>query len=88
MLETGITPDFIVIDGKEGGTGAAPSEFTDHIGQPLREGLNFVHNALIGAGLRDRIKLGASGKIGDLYQHFGITPAKVAEAAQAALKKA
>ena len=63
MLETGITPDFIVIDGKEGGTGAAPSEFTDHIGQPLREGLNFVHNALIGAGLRDRIKLGASGKI-------------------------
>ena len=63
MLETGITPDFIVIDGKEGGTGAAPSEFTDHIGQPLREGLNFVHNALIGAGLRDQIKLGASGKI-------------------------
>ena len=63
MLETGITPDFIVIDGKEGGTGAAPSEFTDHIGQPLREGLNFVHNALIGAGLRERIKLGCSGKI-------------------------
>ena len=63
MLETGITPDFIVIDGKEGGTGAAPSEFTDHIGQPLREGLSFVHNALIGAGLRDQIKLGASGKI-------------------------
>jgi glutamate synthase domain-containing protein 2 len=63
MLETGITPDFIVIDGKEGGTGAAPSEFTDHIGQPLREGLNFVHNALIGAGLRERVKLGASGKI-------------------------
>ncbi len=63
MLETGITPDFIVIDGKEGGTGAAPSEFTDHIGQPLREGLNFVHNALIGAGLRERVMLGASGKI-------------------------
>ena len=63
MLETGITPDFIVIDGKEGGTGAAPPEFTDHIGQPLREGLSFVHNALIGAGLRDQIKLGASGKI-------------------------
>ncbi len=63
MLETGITPDFIVVDGKEGGTGAAPREFTDHIGQPLREGLNFVHNALIGAGLRDRVKLGASGKI-------------------------
>ena len=63
MLETGITPDFIVIDGKEGGTGAAPTEFTDHVGQPLREGLSFVHNALVGAGLRDRIKLGASGKI-------------------------
>ncbi|MGL6210917.1 MAG: FMN-binding glutamate synthase family protein, partial [Paracoccaceae bacterium] len=63
MLETGITPDFIVVDGKEGGTGAAPLEFMDHVGMPLREGLNFVHNALIGAGLRDRIKLGASGKI-------------------------
>ncbi len=63
MVETGITPDFIVIDGKEGGTGAAPSEFTDHIGKPLREGLNFVHNALIGAGLRQQVKLGASGKI-------------------------
>jgi glutamate synthase domain-containing protein 2 len=63
MLETGIYPDFIVIDGKEGGTGAAPLEFTDHLGMPLREGLNFVHNALIGINARDRIKLGASGKI-------------------------
>ena len=63
MLETGITPDFIVVDGKEGGTGAAPKELTDHVGQPLREGLNFVHNALIGAGLRERVRLGASGKI-------------------------
>jgi glutamate synthase domain-containing protein 2 len=63
MLETGIYPDFIVIDGKEGGTGAAPLEFTDHIGMPLREGLNFVHNALIGINARDRVKLGASGKI-------------------------
>ncbi|MBX9457223.1 MAG: FMN-binding glutamate synthase family protein [Rhizobium sp.] len=63
MLETGITPDFIVVDGKEGGTGAAPSEFIDHIGMPLREGLTFVHYALIGANLRDRIKLGASGMI-------------------------
>ena len=63
MLETDIYPDFIVIDGKEGGTGAAPLEFTDHIGMPLREGLNFVHNALIGINARDRIKLGASGKI-------------------------
>jgi glutamate synthase domain-containing protein 2 len=63
MLETDIYPDFIVVDGKEGGTGAAPLEFTDHIGMPLREGLNFVHNALIGINARDRIKLGASGKI-------------------------
>ncbi len=63
MLETKIYPDFIVIDGKEGGTGAAPLEFTDHLGMPLREGLNFVHNALIGINARGRIKLGASGKI-------------------------
>jgi glutamate synthase domain-containing protein 2 len=63
MLATGITPDFIVVDGKEGGTGAAPLEFTDHIGTPLREGLSFVNNALIGVGLRDRIRIGASGKI-------------------------
>jgi len=63
MLETDIYPDFIVVDGKEGGTGAAPLEFTDHLGMPLREGLNFVHNALVGINARDRIKLGASGKI-------------------------
>ena len=63
MLHTGIYPDFIVVDGKEGGTGAAPLEFIDHLGMPLREGLNFVHNALIGINARDRIKLGASGKI-------------------------
>ncbi len=63
MLETDITPDFIVIDGKEGGTGAAPLEFMDHIGTPLRDGLNFVHSSLTGANLRDRIKLGVSGKI-------------------------
>ncbi|WP_431280584.1 FMN-binding glutamate synthase family protein [Humitalea sp. 24SJ18S-53] len=63
MLATGITPDFIVVDGKEGGTGAAPLEFMDHLGMPLREGLSFVHNALIGIGLRDKVKIGASGKI-------------------------
>lgn len=63
MLETGILPDFIVVDGKEGGTGAAPLEFTDHLGVPLREGLLFVHNTLVGSNLRDKIKLGASGKI-------------------------
>ncbi len=63
MLETGVTPDFIVIDGKEGGTGAAPLEFANHMGMPLVEGLTFAHNTLRGAGLRDRIKLGASGKL-------------------------
>jgi glutamate synthase domain-containing protein 2 len=63
MLQTGIYPDFIVVDGKEGGTGAAPLEFIDHLGMPMREGLSFVHNALIGINARDRIKLGASGKI-------------------------
>jgi glutamate synthase domain-containing protein 2 len=63
MLATDITPDFIVIDGKEGGTGAAPVEFTNHIGMPMREGLLFAHNALVGAGLRDRLRLAASGKI-------------------------
>jgi glutamate synthase domain-containing protein 2 len=63
MLETGIYPDFIVVDGKEGGTGAAPLEFVDHLGMPLRDGLSFVHNALIGIGVRDRIKIGAAGKI-------------------------
>lgn len=63
MLETGILPDFIVVDGKEGGTGAAPLEFTDHVGVPLREGLLFVHNTLVGVGLRDKIRIGASGKI-------------------------
>ncbi len=63
MLETGIVPDFIVVDGKEGGTGAAPVEFADHMGMPLVEGLTFVHNTLRGVGLRDRIKIGASGKL-------------------------
>lgn len=63
MLDTNITPDFIVVDGKEGGTGAAPSEYIDHIGMPLREGLTFVHNALVGADLRDRIRLGCSGMV-------------------------
>jgi glutamate synthase domain-containing protein 2 len=67
MLETGITPDFIVVDGKEGGTGAAPLEFMDHLGMPLREGLTFVHAALVGVGLRDRIRLGASGKIATAF---------------------
>jgi glutamate synthase domain-containing protein 2 len=63
MLATGITPDFIVVDGAEGGTGAAPLEFTNHVGAPLHEGLLLVHNTLRGAGLRDRIKIGAAGKV-------------------------
>lgn len=63
MLETNIYPDFIVVDGTEGGTGAAPVEFMDHLGKPMREGLNFVHSALTGIGARDRIRVGCSGKI-------------------------
>ncbi len=63
MLKTEITPDFIVVDGAEGGTGAAPLELTNNVGTPLREGLVFVQNALVGSGLRDRVKIGVSGKI-------------------------
>jgi glutamate synthase domain-containing protein 2 len=63
MLETGIVPDFIVVDGAEGGTGAAPLEFTDHVGAPLQEGLLLVHNTLVGLNLRSRIKLGCAGKV-------------------------
>ena len=63
MLETGICPDFITVDGSEGGTGAAPVEFADHIGAPLREGLMLVHNTLVGLGLRDQIKIVVSGKL-------------------------
>jgi glutamate synthase domain-containing protein 2 len=63
MLATGITPDFIVVDGAEGGTGAAPVEFTDHVGAPLQEGLLLVHNTLKGAGLRSRIRIGCAGKV-------------------------
>lgn len=63
MLETKIYPDFIVVDGAEGGTGAAPLEFSDHVGTPLHEGLLFVHNSLVGINLRERIKIGASGQI-------------------------
>ena len=63
MLETGIAPDFIVVDGKEGGTGSAPLEFVNRVGMPMLEGLHFVHNTLRGAGLRDRIKIGAAGKV-------------------------
>ncbi|MBS0515509.1 MAG: FMN-binding glutamate synthase family protein [Proteobacteria bacterium] len=63
MQESGILPDFIVVDGGEGGTGAAPPEFTDHVGAPLREALLLIHNTLVGLNLRDKISLGASGKV-------------------------
>jgi len=63
MLVSGITPDFIVVDGAEGGTGAAPLEFSNHVGSPLQEGVLMVHNTLRGAGLRHRVKIGAAGKV-------------------------
>jgi glutamate synthase domain-containing protein 2 len=63
MRDTQLLPDFIVVDGAEGGTGAAPLEFTDHVGAPLQEGLLLVHNTLVGLNLRERIKLGCAGKV-------------------------
>jgi glutamate synthase domain-containing protein 2 len=63
MLAEGISPDFITVDGAEGGTAAAPLEYEDHVGLPLTEGLIIVHNALVGTGLRERIRIGASGKV-------------------------
>ena len=63
MQRTGILPDFIVVDGAEGGTGAAPVEFIEHIGAPVQEGLLLVHNTLVGLGLRQLIRVGAAGKV-------------------------
>ncbi|WP_058534341.1 FMN-binding glutamate synthase family protein [Legionella saoudiensis] len=63
MLETKILPDFITVDGAEGGTGAAPVEYTNFIGTPLEAGLVFVHNALVGIGVRDSIRIICSGKV-------------------------
>lgn len=63
IREVGTAPDFITVDGSEGGTGAAPLEFEDNVGMPLTQGLMTVHNALVGTGLRDHIRVGASGKI-------------------------
>ncbi|WP_440617355.1 FMN-binding glutamate synthase family protein [Cysteiniphilum sp. 6C5] len=62
MLKTQIFPDFITIDGAEGGTGAAPEEYVNHIGVPLEDALAFVHNALVGCGIREHICIIASGK--------------------------
>jgi glutamate synthase domain-containing protein 2 len=63
MHETGVVPDFIVVDGAEGGTGAAPAEFIDHVGVPMHEALMLVHNTLVGLDLRERIRVAAAGKI-------------------------
>ena len=70
MLVTGITPDFISIDGSEGGTGAAPFEFINGVGMPMREGLNFVNSTLVGLGIRDRVTLIAAGKIATGFDMF------------------
>lgn len=63
MLESGRRPDFIVVDGGEGGTGAAPLEFINRLGMPMTEALLLVHNTLVGTNLREDIALGAAGKI-------------------------
>ena len=63
MHETGLLPDFIVVDGSEGGTGAAPAEFIDHVGVPMQEALMLVHNTLVGLELREKVRIGAAGKI-------------------------
>ncbi|MEZ5557056.1 MAG: FMN-binding glutamate synthase family protein [Pseudomonadales bacterium] len=69
MLQTGIVPEFIVVDGGEGGTGAAPLELSDWVGMPLSEGLVLMRNALVGAGLKSRVRLAASGKV---YSGMGL----------------
>lgn len=67
MIKLDIYPDFITVDGSEGGTGAAPREFTNFLGTPLNDGLNFVNNALIALGIRDKVKIIASGKVVDAF---------------------
>ncbi len=63
MIETNTFPDFITVDGGEGGTGAAPTEMTNSVGTPLRDGLIYVHNTLIGMGIRNEMRIIASGKM-------------------------
>jgi len=70
MLQTNILPDFITVDGAEGGTGAAPLELTNSVGMPMRDGLRFVHNSLRGTGLRNRIRIIAAGKIVTAFHMF------------------
>ncbi|OOY10623.1 FMN-binding glutamate synthase family protein [Thioclava sp. F36-7] len=69
MQKTGIYPDFVVVDGAEGGTGAAPLELSDHVGMPLIDGLVLMRNALVGAGVKDKVRLAASGKV---YSGYGL----------------
>lgn len=69
MRETGIYPEFIVVDGGEGGTGAAPLELSDWVGMPLSEGLVLMRNALVGAGVKHKVRLAASGKV---YSGMGL----------------
>jgi glutamate synthase domain-containing protein 2 len=75
MIKTGIYPDFITVDGGEGGTGAAPLEFSNSVGMPLREALAFVYDALTGFDLKQHIKIIASGKVAtgfDLVKNFAL----------------
>ena len=75
MRETGITLDYIVVDGAEGGTGAAPVEFSNRVGMPLREGLILMRNALVGSGLKPEVKLVAAGMVhsgAGMAMNFGL----------------
>src|ERR1051326_2998171 len=68
MVKTGIHPDFITVDGGEGGTGAAPLEFSNYVGMPLRDALAFVDDALTGFALRRHIRIIASGKVSSGFE--------------------
>lgn len=75
MQQTGIYADFITVDGGEGGTGAAPLEFSNAVGMPLRDALAFVYDALKGFGLKKHIRIIASGKVAtgfDLVKNFAL----------------
>lgn len=63
MVETGLVPDYIAVDGSEGGTGAAPLEFSNFVGTPLEDGLHLVHSSLVGVGLREKVRIFASGRL-------------------------
>jgi glutamate synthase domain-containing protein 2 len=75
MVKTQIYPDFITVDGGEGGTGAAPLEFSNSVGMPLREALAFIYDALTGFNIKRYIKVIASGKVAtgfDLVKNFAL----------------